>query len=72
MEGAKGNFPAKIHHHGELGESPARCIQSGALFAEETIIRAVTAMILGDVVAFQTRRVVVVDGLFIRALFCFR
>jgi hypothetical protein len=68
----KGNFPAKVHHHGWLGESPARGIQSGALFAQGSIIRAVALMILGDIVAFHARRVVVVNGFFVCGLFRFR
>jgi hypothetical protein len=67
-----GNSPSKIHHPGWLGESSTRGIQAGAFFAEETIIRAVSVMILRDIVAFHARRVVVVNGLFICALFRFR
>jgi hypothetical protein len=67
-----GSFPIKLHYHGRLGESPARCIQSGALFAEGPIIRAIALMIPGNIIAFHARRVVVVNGYFICGLFRFR
>jgi hypothetical protein len=66
------SFPIKLHYHGWLGESSARNIQPGALFAERPVIRAVSVMILRDIVAFHARRVVVVNGFFICGLFRFR
>jgi hypothetical protein len=61
----------KVLQDASFGESAARCIQSGALFAEGTIIRAVSMMIFFNKVTLQARRVVVVNDLFVCAVVCF-
>jgi len=52
-------------------ESPTLCIQSGALFAEQVIVGAVSMMILFDFFARLARGVVVMNGRFFRSEFYF-